>query len=207
MSSKPSVNEPTRYDKCAAATAITSITSDSKVIAVWFGMVWYGVASSLLLLKCVYACLLSFTLRYLFTHTAHYHSKYRVWHIRMPALNLAWLFGVLSCTYTNRPKLLRLTFFFDTHSLTHSFDSFALLYSPCVFDLFAICCWLKLKLCEYVRMNKLSRETMTTTMGTLIRFPKVKNPTAKYHILYRRNHVISRSFHTILVSQPPSPSL
>lgn len=180
----------------------------SPVIPKWlrFGLVWYGMAWHR---ACYYwnVCMrVYYRLHYdISSHTQHIITQ-NIECDTYACRHSTWLDCLVYCL----ARTLTDPNFYGLHSfltLTHSLDSFALLYSPCVFDLFAICCWLKLKLCEYVRMNKLSRETMTTTMGTLIRFPKVKNPTTKYHILYRRNHVISRSSHTILVSQPPSPSL
>ena len=145
-------------------------------------MVWYW--------ACYWMCMrVYYRLHYdIFTHTAHYHSKYRVWYTHIHMTH-TWMIvrDIVSHVHYTRPKLLRLSFsvfFFDTHS------EFFLLF--CIRLMFAICCWLKLKLTRCKNEQIVIRSDNTLRYG--FRRWRSQCDNTKYHTARnRRNHVISQT--------------
>lgn len=208
MSSKPFVNEPTRYDKWNTATT-TTISDSKECLWFWFvsaryGLAWCGAVSSVAI-RCVYACLLSLTLRYLpqqiitqnIECDTYAHMRHSTWLIVLLYMScLARTLHTKTQTFT--------AFIHPFLTLSPTTNSFALLYAPCVSYLFSICCWLKLKLgvcvCKKSKLRTklchMKRRRRKRQRRHLIRFPKVKKSmrrTNDHNTLHRRNHVIIHS--------------
>lgn len=124
MSSKPFVNEPTRYDKCAT----TEIPK-----CLWFGLVWYGTAwhRAWLLDICVFIIIYitisshsTLSLKISSVTHSHKHMTHSTWIV-------AGCSFCCSCTYTTGPN------FYGFHSFLTLTLKVLLLF--CIRRVFPIC--------------------------------------------------------------------